>query len=141
MPAVVRDSGQPAVTRDEARHVGRDTEAGQHNTGNSGSDWGWRRRGGQHDRVEGARGQGFDGGNGAWDTRGTTAKRPWCDWGRVGARHAQDDFVHQGDSLRDCQAYNKHMCRWVQCNGIGVIQLSNRGQHSAGVKLQKKGCG
>ena len=27
MPAVVRDSSQPAVTRDEARLVGRDAEA------------------------------------------------------------------------------------------------------------------
>ena len=45
MPAVVRNSSQPAVTRDEAGHVGRDVEAGQHNTRNSGSDRG-RRRGG-----------------------------------------------------------------------------------------------
>ena len=132
MPAVVWDSGQPAVTRDEARHVGRDAEVGQHNTRDSGSDRGWRRRGGQHDRVEGARGHGFESGNGAWDTWGTTAERLWCDWGRAGARHAQDDLVHQGDSLRDCQAYNKHVCKWVRRNGIGVTQLSNLGQHPAG---------
>ena len=130
MPAVVWDSGQPAVTRDEARHVGRDAEAGQHNTVNSGSDRGRRRRGGQYDRVEGARGLGHDGGNGAWDTRGTTTERPWRDRSRAGARHAQDDLVYQGDSLRDCQANNKHVCRWVRCNGIGVNQLSNRGQYS-----------
>ena len=56
MPALVRDSGHPAVTRDEARHMGRDAEAGQHNTGYSGSDRGWMGWGGQHDRVEGAGG-------------------------------------------------------------------------------------
>ena len=48
IPAVVRDSSQPAVTGGEARHVGRDAEAGQHNSGNGGSDRG-RGRGGQND--------------------------------------------------------------------------------------------
>ena len=49
MPAVVRDGGQPAVTRDEARHVRGDVEAGQYNSGDSGDsvcDRGRRRRGG-----------------------------------------------------------------------------------------------
>ena len=126
MPALVGDSGQPAVTRDEARHVGRDAEAGQHNSGNSGSDRGRRRGGGQYDRVEGARGQGDDGGSGAWDTRGTAAERPRCDRGRAGARHAQDDLVHQGDSLRDCQAHDKHSVDRCDVSGIGSSQLSNR---------------
>ena len=59
MPAMVRDGGQPAVTRDEARHVRGDVEAGQCNSGDSGDsvcDRGRRRRGGQNDRVEGAGG-------------------------------------------------------------------------------------
>ena len=108
MPAVVRDSGQPAETRDKARHVGRDAEAGQHNTGNSWSDRG-RRGGGQHDRVEGAWGFSNDGGSRAWGTRGTTADETRSDRGRAGVRYTQDDLIYQGDSLRDCQAYNKHM--------------------------------
>ena len=103
VPTVVRDSGQPAVTRDEARHMGRHAEAGQHNTRNRGSDRGWRRgRGCQHDRVEGARGHGNGGGYGAWGTGGSAAERPRRDRGSAGTRHAQDDFVYQGDSLRDC---------------------------------------
>ena len=56
MPAMVRDGGQPAVTRDEARHVRGDVEAGQHNSGDSVCDRGRRGRGGQNDRVEGAGG-------------------------------------------------------------------------------------
>ena len=118
MPAVVRDSGQPAVTRDEARHVGRDAEAGQHNTGNSGSDQG-RRGGGQHDRVEGAWGLCNEGGNRAWGTRGTTADKTRSDRGRAGARYTQDDLINQGDSLRDCQAYNKHSAEG--CGAMGQV--------------------
>ena len=78
MPAVVRNGCQPAVTRDEARHVRRDVEAGQYNSGDSRdcvSDRGWRGRGGQNDRVEGAWGGGSDGGNGAWGSRGATAEQ------------------------------------------------------------------
>ena len=45
IPAVVRDGSQPAVTGNEARHVGGDAEARQYEFGNSRGDRGWGRRG------------------------------------------------------------------------------------------------
>ena len=68
----------------------------------------------------------FEGGNGAWDTRGATTEGSWRDWGRAGAGHAQDDFIDQGDSLRDCQAHNKHVRRGCGAKGT-AMQLIQTG--------------
>ena len=103
--------------------------------------------GGQHDRVEGAWGYCLDGGNGAWDTRGATAEGPWSDRGRAGAGHAQDDFIYQGDSLRDCQAYNKHVRKRMRRNGNGDTAKQSESAIGGGrftrlvVMKKKKGCG